>query len=277
MTHLTQVRLQELVLASWDLDEQAVDLLPILSACSASLESLMLDIYGVYERESSDPAGGISRDILPARLDALRNLRIVNSIRGLPRTVRIECPSLKEMEIRQSRVDPWTIPQWIRTNLHELVLDVCPIAPMPNVGGSIRPSSLTINVVQTSMTRPLDIIEWIGKCIDCLQFADHLLELSINIDLQGWGGQDYPNAAHYEALYRIIEPLHKHGALRKVAINVGDVGDPLDLGEADFEEAAVFERVFAPLLEDIIAIGGVRRITCKYGWMNVLMSYEVTL
>lgn len=59
--------------------------------------------------------------------------------------------------------------------------------------------------------------------------------------------------------------------MRTVSINICDVGDPLDPYFDD--PTVIFERVVAPLLEDILAVGGVRRITSKYVWINVLMSY----
>ncbi|KAF7419702.1 hypothetical protein PC9H_002294 [Pleurotus ostreatus] len=271
---LASVRLQELVLASWDVDAEASDLLPILSTCSPSLESLSLEMYGIYTPERPETTSCISGAPSPRSvcLDALRSLKVVQNVAVLPHTDRIKCPNLEYVEIVQLTSGYWNIPRWIPANLSELILSVSPTAIIPDIGAAICPSALTINILCPSEAPRLSSIAWIGDCINRLPFPNRLRGVAIHIDPLGWGGQSYPEPIHYEALHRIIQPLHDHGALKKISISIGDVND--DSIETDCDEVAVFEEAFAPLIEGITAAGGFRRITCKYGGIDVLMSHE---
>ncbi|KAF9499154.1 hypothetical protein BDN71DRAFT_1503206 [Pleurotus eryngii] len=122
------------------------------------------------------------------------------NIAVLPHTDRIRCPNLDYVEIKQISSGYRNIPRWIPATLSEFILSVSPTAAIPDVGTTIRPSALTINILQPSKASRLSIIEWIWECINRLPFPNRIREVTIEIDPFGWGGQSYPEPTHYGAL-----------------------------------------------------------------------------
>lgn len=119
MSLLPTLRLKRLALDYWGVDEAMLDLIPILSACSNTLESLSLEIYEVYRQ-----AEGSDSPLPPSVcLYALRNLNIISSICTPPPTNLIECPNLESLTVECTYGDSrWNIPSWIPASLSELIL-----------------------------------------------------------------------------------------------------------------------------------------------------------
>lgn len=108
--------LKRLVLHSWVLEENGLDLLHVLSACSNTLEDLTLDILNIFQEITSVETG-------PIRLDSLHNLEL----RGFPPPDLIACPNLQSLTIASDSCD---IPSWIPAGLSKLVLDGIAYTPI---------------------------------------------------------------------------------------------------------------------------------------------------
>lgn len=81
----------------------------------------------------------------------------------------------------------------------------------------MRPSYLAISFDKGIWEPHHLAVAWIKHCIDHLSFANHLHQLKIWIKPYS-RGLDYPALGDYEDLYRIIEPLHKCGSLKRVEL-----------------------------------------------------------
>lgn len=116
--HIKRLRLE-----TWDVVEDASDLLPLLSACSATLERLTLRIYSVSHLgtipQRQDFQSRLSR---PVRLEALRKLELLEGLDPLPQMINIVCPSLESLTVELDGGDGWKIPSWIPAGIHELNL-----------------------------------------------------------------------------------------------------------------------------------------------------------
>lgn len=91
---------------------------------------------------------------------------------------------------------------------------------------------------------------WIKNCIDHLPFSKHLRQLNIRIKTYAVSQKfAYPTLRDYEDLYRIIEPLHERGALKRVGIEF--ISEPHDVEASCSSELEVarVQEAFAPLLE----------------------------
>lgn len=123
MSLLPTLRLKQLELDLWGVDGAVLDLIPILSVCSTTLQSLSLELYEVYEHGEGSASGRPS----PVCLDALRNLKIISSTCTLPSTNLIECQKLESLTIEcVFGGGSWYIPSWIPATLSELILHGMP-------------------------------------------------------------------------------------------------------------------------------------------------------
>ncbi|KDQ23022.1 hypothetical protein PLEOSDRAFT_1108652 [Pleurotus ostreatus PC15] len=265
MSLLPTLRLKRLALDSWSVDEAVLDLIPILSACSNTLESLSLEIYEVY-RQGSD-------SVLPpsACLNSLRNLNMIPSVCTLPPTNLIRCPHLESLTVGYTYGDsPWDIPSWIPASLSELILHCDPTLDFPDFVTAIRPSILRITI--SGYNHPLfDIMTWIGGCIGHLPDETTLRQLAIVINGRYPSHRSlYPEVADYAPLCSAILPLFSRGALEKISLNI-DVYQKGTAGTIAASRAVgAVEEAFAPILEEV-SVNGFQRITCDHGKIDALL------
>ncbi|KAF4563204.1 hypothetical protein EYR36_003643 [Pleurotus pulmonarius] len=120
---------------------------------------------------------------------------------------------------------------------HLLVL---PDIPLPNLGATICPSELTINIVDVEVFEYLDTMTWIQGCLDELPHPGRLQQITILID-----DEDSLTCARsdYEPLYCALQRLHGHGGLRCINFSIPD----------DRDEVTVLKEVFSGMLEEISA------------------------
>lgn len=111
---LSTVCLKQLHLHTCVAPLNASDLLPILSACSNTLEYLSMEFNKTFEETS--PAQAASEQPI-VHLDALRELRL----HGLPQIIRIECPNLESLTVLHDK-NACNVPSWIPTGLSRLVM-----------------------------------------------------------------------------------------------------------------------------------------------------------
>lgn len=116
-------RIKRLDLRCWS--SAAGDLLPLLSACRATLEDLAVEID--FRPESSlDQETSKSMSEIPSlvRLNALRSLKFHERYATrLAPTNLIECPNLETLTIEHYTDELWDIPPWIPAGLSNLVFN----------------------------------------------------------------------------------------------------------------------------------------------------------
>ncbi|KAJ8696999.1 hypothetical protein PTI98_006815 [Pleurotus ostreatus] len=151
-----------------------------------------------------------------------------------------------------SRVDPskcfsshpeWFVfdppPSLVVVSPHLLVL---PDIPLPNLGTTICPSELTINMIDAEVVEYLDTMTWIQQCLDKLPHPGRLQQITILID----GPYEEPltcKRSDYEPLYCALQRLHGLGGLKRINFNIIN----------DRDEVSTFKEVFADILEEISA------------------------
>lgn len=131
---------------------------------------------------------------------------------------------------------------------------VVPECNIPDFGGAIRPSVLTINL--SGDIPYLELFTWIRNCIDSLPFPSSIQLLTINATINYFFDEDfkgtYPTPLEYEELCRFLYKLYEQGGLEGITLSIsvdvesGDFG--LYINEA--RELAKLETSFAPLLEE---------------------------
>ncbi|KAF4598734.1 hypothetical protein EYR38_007142 [Pleurotus pulmonarius] len=159
---------------------------------------------------------------------------------SLPTIRFIECPNLESLKMTNYGDEPWFIPQWIPASVSHLILNVLPDIPLPNLGTTICPSELTINMVDTEAVEYFDTMTWIQGCLDELPHPGRLQRITILID------DEQPLACErsdYEPLFCASQRLHGHGGLRRINFNIIN----------DRDEVSMFKEVFAEILEEISA------------------------
>ncbi|KAG9226548.1 hypothetical protein CCMSSC00406_0005785 [Pleurotus cornucopiae] len=249
-------RIQSFEMESYELIEDDSGLLPILSLCSATLEEVKLrlcvDRPGVdlatFPHWKPEP-----RDQSTVRLDALRKLDFEEDLPRLHETNRIECPNLESLTITRSNHGPWVIPSWIPASLRGLVLKVSEKLDIPQFVTSIRPSRLTIEIYKLDRGSYRSVLAWIKDCIDHLPSPNDLRQLTIRIKVYCFHPIkvfDYPTHEDHQELYRVIEPLHRHGVLERVKLEFATENwrfKPIPTDRT--REIVTMQEVFAPLLE----------------------------
>ncbi|KAL4260356.1 hypothetical protein AB1N83_006813 [Pleurotus pulmonarius] len=242
VSFLSTLHLKRLELNNWTVsDPGASDLLPILLACHRTLRELTLDIIGVRRQENPQQVHSESRPCSPVVcFDALRHLTLSQNMKTLPTIRFIECPNLESLKMTNYGDEPWSIPQWIPASVSHLTLNVLPDIPLPNLGATICPSELTINIVDVEVFEYLDTMTWIQGCLDELPHPGRLQQITILID-----DEDSLTCARsdYEPLYCALQRLHGHGGLRCINFSIPD----------DRDEVTVLKEVFSGMLEEISA------------------------
>lgn len=266
-------RIQSFEMESYELIEDDSGLLPILSLCSATLEEVKLrlrvDRPGVdlatFPHWKPEP-----RDQSTVRLEALRKLDLEEDLPRLHETNRIECPNLESLTMTRNNHGPWVIPSWIPASLRALVLKgtvdftrifrcpftVFPVSEkldVPQFVASIRPSRLTIEIYKLNRESYRLVLAWIKDCIDHLPSPNDLRQLTIRIKVYCFHPIkvfDYPTLEDHQELYRVIEPLHRHGVLERVKLEFATENwrfKPIHVDRT--KEIVTMQQVFAPLLE----------------------------
>ncbi|KAG9221220.1 hypothetical protein CCMSSC00406_0007394 [Pleurotus cornucopiae] len=242
---LSALHLKRLELNNWTVSNpDASDLLPILVACQRTLRELTLEIIGVRRwHENPQQVHSESRPSSPVVcFDALRHLTLSQNMKSLPTINFIECPNLESLKMANHGDDPWHIPQWIPASVSHLILNVLPDIPLPNLGTTICPSELTINMIDAEDVEYLDTMTWIQECLDKLPHPGRLQQITILIDVL----YEEPRASErsdYEPLYCALQRLHGHGGLKHINFNIIN----------DHDEVSTFKGVFAEMLEEISA------------------------
>ncbi|KAF9493563.1 hypothetical protein BDN71DRAFT_1450020 [Pleurotus eryngii] len=223
----------------------ASDLLLVLSACSTTLEDLMIHCR---QGEYSPATTAVVPSVL--HMEALRSLELYLPPAPFTQADVIECPNLQTLFVFQESPVPWELPSWIPASISELIVQVPLGAPLPRFGQPIRPSSLTIQ---------LDAIDgditWIEGCTARLPFLDHLRQLAIKVVVDcDYHVLTFPESSLYEALCRLLQPLQQRPTLQAHIILYVFVESHIDL-EADAldilrrRETARLEEAFAPSLK----------------------------
>lgn len=241
---LSTLHLKRLELNNWTVSgPDASDLLPILLACQRTLRELTLDIIGVRRQENPQHVHSESRPSSPVVcFDALRHLTLSQNMKSLPTINFIECPNLESLKMANHGDDPWSVPQWIPASVSHLILNVLPDIPLPNLGTTICPSELTINMIDAEAVEYLDTMTWIQECLDKLPHPGRLQLITILID----GPYEEPltrERSDYKSLYCALQRLHGHGGLKRMNFNTTNERD----------EVSIFKEVFAEMLEEISA------------------------
>lgn len=112
---LENISLKRLALLFWDKFDNALELSLILSACSTTLEELMIDslLWELSHKTMSFVPPAV-------HLQALRRLELDESTTPFAHTTTIECPGLDTFTISHYQSDPWGLPSWIPANISEL-------------------------------------------------------------------------------------------------------------------------------------------------------------
>ncbi|KAJ8697512.1 hypothetical protein PTI98_004312 [Pleurotus ostreatus] len=201
----------------------AEDLLPLLSACRATLEDLSMEIdfrpESSLHQETSESTSKIPSLI---HLDSLRSLKVHERYATrLSLSNVIECPNLETLRIEHYTDEFWDIPPWVPAGLSNLILDVDPNATLPDLGTTIRPSHLTINIHKPDGASYSGVVTWIAACANRLPHPKHLQQLTVAImDAQYWDAPIYPDLADYEGLYRAVQSIHAQGSLKRIDLSV---------------------------------------------------------
>ncbi|KDQ25447.1 hypothetical protein PLEOSDRAFT_160090 [Pleurotus ostreatus PC15] len=248
MSLIPELCLKELALVGWRVDEDGSDILPFLSACSTSLDELVILITHTFDHGASlRPA-----DPSIIRLEALRELVVIGKGDRLPRIDAIECPNLRSLTIEHLGDGSWAIPPKISDKLVDLTVTAPCSSLIPELGQRIRPSELKLEVQKESDEAYRSAMVWIRDCIARLPFPCAIRELVIEIaneEGKDLDALDYPSLADYEELYRAVRSLAQHGALRNMDVTVKTYVASGKVYEDDHEgEAAKLDEAFGPLL-----------------------------
>lgn len=262
---ISTVGLRCLALQDWDSSfvNDPSYLLAMLSACSTTLEELMIDFR-------SKGASFTTMPVVPpaavVHLQALRHLKLYQPPTSFARTAGIECPNLETFATSQGDLNaPWELPSWIPGSISELNLQgtftfypyllwanqvtLFPVASQcsfPQLRRPIYPSRLTFQLV------PFDgDMAWIGECINHFPFLDCLRQLTIK-SLSNHSQLSFPDASRYEALYRFLQPLQRSTLMKRVTFTIAFHRRVLDIPDVELEsirtrELARLEEMFLPL------------------------------
>ncbi|KAF9489047.1 hypothetical protein BDN71DRAFT_1512494 [Pleurotus eryngii] len=224
----------------------AEDLLPLLSACQTTLEDLSMEIDFIPEsslhQETFESTSKISSLI---HLNALRSLTVHERYAArLSLSNVIECPNLETLRIEHYTDEFWDIPPWAPDGLSNLILDVDPNAMLPDLGITMRPSHLTINIHKQDDTPYSRVVAWIAACTNRLPHPKHLQQLTIAImDAQYWDTPIYPDLADYEGLYHAVQSIHAQGSLKHVNLSV--------IAHKGAVSTSKLVELFGPILRDL--------------------------
>ncbi|KAF4581439.1 hypothetical protein EYR40_009724 [Pleurotus pulmonarius] len=264
MSLLPVLRLEELALIGWHVDENGSDILPFLSASSNSLNELVIVITHAFgqETESTAPA--------TIRLGALRELAVIGKGDRFPRINAIECPNLRSLTIEHLGDGPWGVPPGISGELADLTVTGISSTPprltyrrltflsascsslIPELGHSMRPSDLKLDMQRESHESYHNVMVWVRDCIACLPFPYVVHELVIEItneESTDLDALEYPSLYDYEELYCAVRSLPQHGALRKMVVALKTFITSGKIYEDNYErEDAKLKEAFGPLL-----------------------------
>ncbi|KAL4263992.1 hypothetical protein AB1N83_005558 [Pleurotus pulmonarius] len=225
---LNNIPLKRLHLREWCSCDDAYDIFHILSMCSASLEEFSLEVF-----LTSDRAQPLDQDlpVLPpvVLLPALRKIVLLGEIPDISQATgtRIEIPDLETLTIEMEGHEPWSLAGWNLNHISQLKLTVSCEGAIPNLGPSIRPTNLTINVSKRQSRLPyILVVAWVEGCISRLPFPGDLRQLTIKIALRHidlhitvtvQGGADMPQSFSMESeiktLKEVFAPLLGTGVL----------------------------------------------------------------
>ncbi|KAG9219752.1 hypothetical protein CCMSSC00406_0008129 [Pleurotus cornucopiae] len=278
---LSSLRLTRFDFAARGVTRRSRDLSLIISSLhSATLHGLSLSITGnlraILTHNHSE--GTETRSSLPVHLHALHTLELSSGRFQFPLTGFIECPNLTLLTVKHNSFNtPWGIPPWIPAGLHGLVLKVYEKVPVPNLGTSIRPSTLEISILQEGEDSLFKVSAWIGCCLKNLPEPGLLRGLTLTIhSLPRWGGQLYPGLAEFTALYGAIQPLKMHGGLKQIKIRILIAAAGFSAGEDSNASATMaFKEAFSPMLAEISAGGGIPRIVFHHEEVDVVMRFRI--
>ncbi|KAJ8697502.1 hypothetical protein PTI98_004303 [Pleurotus ostreatus] len=242
---LAAPRLCKLALNGWGFASDASDLLSMLPA---TLEELKLeDIMETHVTEKAPPT---------VRFDALRTLELLDVFHPMLEFKSfIDCPNLECLTARY-HYEPWNLPPWIPDELSELELYAVPECNIPDFGGAIRPSVLTVNL--SGDVSYLELFAWIKNCIDSLPFPGTIQSLTINVTnnhfLDDHSEGLYPTPLEYEELSHFLYKLYEQGGLEgitlSITIDVNSRASDAELYMDEARELAKLETSFAPLVEE---------------------------
>ncbi|KAF4579256.1 hypothetical protein EYR36_001066 [Pleurotus pulmonarius] len=249
-------RVEHFQMECYDLVEDDAGLLPIFSLCSSTLEEITLclcvDRPGAQHVTFPHWKPG-PRDQETVCLKALRKLDFEEDVPRLHETNRIECPNLECLTITHNSSSPWWIPSWIPASLPELVLKVSDKWAVPDFATFVRPSRITIDICKSDRGSYRTVLAWIKDCIDHLPSPNDLRQLTIRIKVycvRPLEVFDYPTFEDHQELYRVIEPLHRHGTIERINLQFATENWRFEPIPADkTKEIATMQEVFAPLLE----------------------------
>lgn len=278
---LANIPLKQLHLRKWISFDDASDILHILSLCSASLEELSLEVFVISAR--AQPLDQVLPTLPPvAHLPALRTLALLCEIPDISQAtgISIEIPDLETLTIEVEGHDSWSLAGWNFNHISRLDLTAPCEGAIPDLGPSIRPSHLTINLSKRQSRIPyLPAVAWVEGCIRRLPFPEHLHQLNIRIASSSHTRDAllYPQRTHYESLYRIFRSLLDHQALRRIDLHIvvlvqGSAEMPQSFSMES--EIGTLKEVFAPLLgAGLLAVRLVleRLVYCNRVWETKLI------
>ncbi|KAF7440247.1 hypothetical protein PC9H_000591 [Pleurotus ostreatus] len=255
MALLDKAPLKCLSLTYWDFLADASDLLLLLSVCSTTLEELSLETCSVSDRGTM-PNMIVSESRVPpiVCLQALRKIKLQGDSRAF-QTSRIESPNLRSLVYEQIQNSFCTIPNWISDKLSEVSLKAFEVSDIPDLGQSICPSSMTVDISKSHDDSFFTILSWVKGCLQSLPFPHVLRQLNIKIKSNRLRESEeccYPTRADYELLYSTLEPLRQHGALHtNLSISILSLNHraAIPADNTMNEEVAKLKEVFTPLLE----------------------------
>ncbi|KAF4588193.1 hypothetical protein EYR38_010160 [Pleurotus pulmonarius] len=264
---ITAVPLKVLHLECWGFLKDSYDLLRILSCCSSSLEDLFIQTTA-YDHSTIPGDETIVDDgrtvSSPVRVKSLRILRLFEWIgrSPLPPTDLLECPNLERLELAPTLAGPWDIPSWIPDGLQELVLRVEPGTWMPDLGTSIRPSRLTIDITNHGYPNAtyLEVMAWVENSINRLPFPGALRHLTVRINtyLPAFEPLHFLELDDYMTMSAALWQIHEHLNLEGIVVNIIYTmaqGDAMDL------ELPKLDVAFSQLLDT-----GLFHVT--FGWSD---------
>ncbi|KAF7428746.1 hypothetical protein PC9H_007978 [Pleurotus ostreatus] len=240
---LAGASLKRLALVDWARSaNNPKDLLLILSACSATLEYLMID---------SLPRGSShTTPIVPSvvRMEALRRIELYKFPTPFTRSITIECPNLETFAISCNEQVPWELPSWIPERIPKLELQSTYRYTLLQFRWPIYPSSLTIQLMPFGITWPPD------DFLALLPFFDCLRHLTIKVFSSVRALQPpFPESTHYDALCHLLQSLQRPTLLKRIIITVENrAPTPLEGDELEgirVRENARLEKAFAPFLK----------------------------
>ncbi|KAF4600399.1 hypothetical protein EYR38_005024 [Pleurotus pulmonarius] len=190
-------------------------------------------------------------------LNALRSLKIHERYATrLPLTNFIECPNLEALKIEHYTEELWDIPPWIPAGLSNLNFNVDSNTTLPDLGTTIHPSHLTINIQKQEDAPYLRVATWIAACLNRLPHPKHLERLTIAImDAQYWDAPIYLDLADYEGLYRAVKSVHAHGSLKRVDLSV--------IAHQGAVWTSKLGELFSPILGDLEEIPSAPNAICN--------------